>query len=200
MKRILFAVAVLLVTSCGSGSEQGLRTQNPITYLLRLNQLDSPGFVIDQKAQSQTTEQIAASTSASINDLQANSIQAAAAVHFFRSVSSLATANGPVDIASIVEQFPSSASASKAMNAEVARRESDTNQTPTSTGPLGDEASGDVSIAHTANTEKTPVVQITLEWRVGNLVNLLVVRGRYGGTHIDDALKLAHRVTDNEQA
>jgi hypothetical protein len=43
-------------------------------------------------------------------------------------------------------------------------------------------------------------VQITLEWRVANIINVLVVRGRYGGTRLDDALTLAQRVTPAEQA
>jgi hypothetical protein len=43
-------------------------------------------------------------------------------------------------------------------------------------------------------------VQITVAWRVGNVVNLLVLRGRYGGARLDDALILAHRVTSTELA
>jgi hypothetical protein len=38
-------------------------------------------------------------------------------------------------------------------------------------------------------------VEITVEWRVNNLLDILVVRGRYGGTRLDDALLLAHRQT-----
>jgi hypothetical protein len=37
-------------------------------------------------------------------------------------------------------------------------------------------------------------------WRVANLVNLIVARGRYGGTRLDDALVLAGVQTQNEGA
>jgi len=37
-------------------------------------------------------------------------------------------------------------------------------------------------------------------WRVGNLVNVIVSRGRYGGTRLDDALILAGLQTQNESA
>ena len=43
-----------------------------------------------------------------------------------------------------------------------------------------------------------PAVEITIEWRIGNLVNIIVARGRYGGTRLDDALVLAARQTANE--
>jgi len=37
-------------------------------------------------------------------------------------------------------------------------------------------------------------------WRVANLVNIIIARGRYGGTRLDDALVLAGVQTQNEAA
>jgi hypothetical protein len=65
-----------------------------------------------------------------------------------------------------------------------------------STGPLGDEAHADSIVRSTPGGLQA--VQITLEWRNSNVLNLLVVRGRYGGTRLDDALVLAHRIDDRE--
>ena len=62
-----------------------------------------------------------------------------------------------------------------------------------SAGPLGDEAHAD-SLVMTA-PDGVQAVQVTLEWRVANLVVVLIARGRYGGTRLDDALVLAHRQT-----
>lgn len=41
-------------------------------------------------------------------------------------------------------------------------------------------------------------VEITVVWRVDNLVNIITARGRYGGTRLDDALILAGLQTQNE--
>ena len=43
-----------------------------------------------------------------------------------------------------------------------------------------------------------PAVQITVVWRVDNVVNVIIARGRYGGTRLDDALVLAGVQTQNE--
>ena len=67
---------------------------------------------------------------------------------------------------------------------------------PTSTGPLGDEAHA-ISVVRTTSGG-LQAVEITVVWRVGNLVNIIVARGRYGGTRLDDALVLAGLQTQNE--
>jgi hypothetical protein len=41
-------------------------------------------------------------------------------------------------------------------------------------------------------------VEIDVVWRMGNLVNIIIARGRYGGTRLDDALVLAGVQTQNE--
>jgi hypothetical protein len=41
-------------------------------------------------------------------------------------------------------------------------------------------------------------VEITVVWRVGNLVNIIIARGRYGGLRLDDALLIANVQTQNE--
>jgi hypothetical protein len=38
----------------------------------------------------------------------------------------------------------------------------------------------------------------SVSWRVGNLVNIIVARGRYGGTRLNDVLVLATRQTVDE--
>ncbi len=77
--------------------------------------------------------------------------------------------------------------------ADVSRLDKVTGATPTSTGALGDAAHATTRIATSA--DGVAAIEITVEWRVDNLLDILVVRGRNGGTRLDDALLLAHRQT-----
>ena len=93
-------------------------------------------------------------------------------------------------------QFASVAGATSAYGAGIRRLNAMPGATPTSTGPLGDEAHA-ISVVKTT-TGGLSAVEITLEWRVGNIVNIIITRGRYGGTRLDDALVLANLQTANE--
>jgi hypothetical protein len=59
-----------------------------------------------------------------------------------------------------------------------------------SAGALGDQAHADQLL--TTSPDGVPLVEVTLTWRTDNLVSVLVVRGRDGGTGLSDALLLAH--------
>jgi hypothetical protein len=93
-------------------------------------------------------------------------------------------------------QFASVAGATTAYSTGIRQLDALSGATPTSTGPLGDEAHA-ISVVKTT-TGGLSAVEITLEWRVNNILNILITRGRYGGTRLDDALLLANLQTSNE--
>jgi len=66
---------------------------------------------------------------------------------------------------------------------------------PASAGVLGDEAHADQLMS--VSPQGVQLVEVTLTWRVDNLVAQLVVRGRDGGTGLSDALILAHAQASN---
>ena len=112
---------------------------------------------------------------------------------FFRAAGGLAEANGPLQVRDTVEEFASPAGAATVYGADVARLDAVAGARAASTGALGDAAHATTQTATAA--DGTVVVEITVEWRVVNLIDVLVVRGRNGGTRLDDALLLAHRQT-----
>jgi hypothetical protein len=194
----LFACALLL-SACDSSASAGqpLRTGDPAHYLVNLNDLASPGFTINTPAHAADAAELASNNATRAVRLTQDGLQAGAAVRYFRAVD-LATANGPIDVVNTVERFATASGAGAAYMADVKDLDSVTGAAPVSTGGLGDEAHA-VSLVRTA-ASGVQAVQITLEWRVANLVNIIVVRGRYGGTRLDDSLVLAHRTTTRELA
>ncbi len=127
--------------------------------------------------------------------LTKDGLQAAASVEYQRAVD-FSTSNGPLDIVATIARFATVAGATSAFNTGVGQLGAVPGAVAASTGPLGDEA-------HSISVVKpTPggisAVEITVEWRVGNLLNIIVARGRYGGTRLDDALVLAGVQTQNE--
>jgi hypothetical protein len=191
----ILALAVSIAGCSDSKTDAALHTGNPLRYLITLDQLVAPNFTVFTAAAPVMASTLAGGDATAAAALSHDGLQSAARVEFQR-IESFATANGPLDVVATVERFGSIAGASSAYSAGTRRLDSRSGATPTSTGPLGDQA-------HAISVVKTtpagfPAVEITIEWRIGNLVNIIVARGRYGGTRLDDVLVLAARQTANE--
>ncbi|MFZ0130548.1 MAG: hypothetical protein WB808_05940 [Candidatus Dormiibacterota bacterium] len=191
------AVAVLIVVaSCGSESTD-VSTADPLHELITLDQLVAPGFTVLSPAMHLGAATLAGGDAAVESALTAGGLQSAASVEFQRTVD-FGTSNGPIDVVATVERFAGTGGASTAYSASVRRLDAVQGAVPTSTGPLGDEAHS-ISVVRTA-PDGLQAVEITVVWRVANLVNIIIARGRYGGTRLADALVLAGVQTQNESA
>jgi hypothetical protein len=165
-------------------------------YLLTIDQMVSPDFTVDTRPHGLSARDIAGADSARARQLAASDLLDAAAEDLFRATGTLANSNGPLQVSDTVERFASAGGAAAAYGADVARLDALAGATPTSTGSLGDAAH---AITRTATSASgTTAIEITVEWRVENVVNVLLVRGRDGGTRPDDAFLLAHRQTATE--
>jgi hypothetical protein len=189
----LIAVAGSVV-ACGS-ADAALSTGNPRAYLITIDQLMVPNFTVSSPAAGVDAATLASGDSSYAATLSRDGLLSAASVEYQRS-DEFATANGPLDVVATVARFSGVSGASSAYTAGVRLLDARAGATPTSTGPLGDEAHA-ISIVK-ATTGGLSAVEITVEWRVGNLVNIIITRGRYGGTRLDDALVLAGEQTANE--
>jgi len=187
-------VALLAGCDASAGTQQTL-CRDPSHCLLGLDQLVTPDFTVAEPTHLVDVTTIAADGGATAQQLRRDGFAAAASIRYFRPTD-LATANGPIDIISTAETFSSSHGAQQAFRSDIAHLDASSGNVPVSTGSLGDDAHADTLVR--TDTTGIQAVQITLEWRVGNVLNVLIVRGRYGGTRLDDALVLAHRVTANE--
>lgn len=185
---------VLALSGCGSAGAP-LATGNPTSYLIRIDQLVTPDFTVSSAATHVTADTLAGGNSALAAALRADGLQTAARVEYQRAAE-FSTANGPLDVVATAMQFASVAGATSAYTTGVRTLDALPGATPTSTGPLGDEAHA-ISVVKTT-TGGLSAVEITLEWRVDNIVNILITRGRYGGTRLDDALVLAGMQAANE--
>ena len=191
------ALAVL-ITACSASTTSGIYSAPPLDYLLTLDQLESPGFLIQSPARPLSAAQLNAVTGQDAKALRSNGFMASASTEYFRDVGALSVSNGPVDVVASVEAFANPGQASAQLHSDVAARESSSKEQPISTGQLGDEAHADTEVAVAPDLDQTSVIQITVEWRLGNLVNIIVVRGRYGGARLTDALQLADKQMGNE--
>jgi len=187
-----------LIAACSGTSTSGMYSTAPLNYLLSLDQLESPGFLVQTPARTLSAAQLNAVTGQDTKTLNGNGLVSGASTEYFRDVGALSVSNGPVDVVTSVAAFGSPGQAAQQFRADIAARESSSKEQPISTGTLGDEAHGDTELAVAPDLDQTQVIQITLEWRLGNLLNILVVRGRYGGARLTDALQLAAKQTSNE--
>jgi hypothetical protein len=165
----------------------------PATYLLGVDQMVSPDFSVDTAPHAVSATDIAGTDHSTAQQLTSAGLVSAAGEDLFRDVGSLALANGPVQVRDTVEEFQAADGAATVYGSDVSRLDAVKGATAVSTGSLGDAAHATTTTATAADGVKA--VEITLEWRVGNLVDILVVRGRAGATRPDDALLLAHRQT-----
>jgi hypothetical protein len=184
------AFVAVVAAGCGQAAAPTVLRGEPSSYLLGVDQLVSPDFTPDISPHALNTDG-AAATGGTAAQLSAAGFVAGATEEFFRSAGALADANGPLQVDDTVEEFSSSTGAATAYGADVARLNAVAGATAISTGALGDAAHATARTATSA--DGTVAVQFTVEWRIKNLVDVVVVRGRSGGTRLDDALLLAHR-------
>jgi hypothetical protein len=182
-----------VIAGCGGSSPSVLLRAAPATYLLGVDQMVSPDFSVDTAPHSLAVADIAGTDRGVAQQLTSAGFVAGAAEDFFRAVGSLALANGPVQIRDTAEEFASAGGAANVYGTNISRLDAATGTTAVSTGSLGDAAHA--TTATVTSPDGVMVIEITVEWRVDNLLDILVVRGRYGGTRPDDALLLAHRQT-----
>jgi hypothetical protein len=187
-------LAVLVLGACGSDAS-ALSTADPLHYLITIDQLVAPDFTVSTAAAHVSATSIANGDDTLAQALSWNGLQSAASVEYQRDVD-FSTSNGPIDVVATVERFGSVSGASSAYSVTVRYLDAIQGAVPTSTGPLGDQAHAINVVKNTASG--IAAVEVTVVWRVGNLVNLMVARGRYGGTRLDDALVLAGLQTQNE--
>jgi hypothetical protein len=187
-------IGVVALAGCGSAGA-ALATANPTGYLITIDQLVAPDFTVSSAAAPVTASTLAGGDATVAASLTKDRLGTAASVEYQRAAD-FSTANGPLDVVATAMQFASVAGATSAYSTAVERLDALPGATPTSTGSLGDEAHA-ISVVKTT-TGGLSAVEITLEWRVGNVVNVIVTRGRYGGTRLDDALVLANMQTANE--
>jgi hypothetical protein len=194
LRRCAAICVVGVVAGCGGGAvSSGLRAA-PSTYLLTVDQLVAPDFSLDTAPHTLTLADVAAGDSARSARLTAGGFTTAAAEDFFRPVGNIDVANGPVQIRDTVEEFATASGASTVYADDVARLDALPGAMAVSTGALGDSAHATTRLV-TAPASGVRLIEIVVEWRVENLVNMVLVRGRFGGTRPDDALVLAHAQT-----
>jgi hypothetical protein len=182
-----------LITACAGPSSPALLRAAPASYLLGIDQLVSPDFSLDAAPHPLTAAAVAAAGGAAATQLSVAGLTGAAGEDFFRDAPVLAVLNGPAQVTDTVEEFGSAGGAATVYGPDIARLDAERGATAVSTGSLGDAAH---TITRTATAaDGTVVAEITVEWRVDNLLDILVVRGREGAVRPDDALVLAHRQT-----
>jgi hypothetical protein len=182
---------------CGSGAAApSILGAAPRTYLLSVDQLVAPDFTLDTAPHAFAAADLAAGDQARLSLLTSAGFSAGSGEDFFRPTANLAVLNGPVQIGDTVEQFSASAGAVSVYAADVTVLDAVPGATAVSTGALGDAAHCTTRLV--MDSSGVQLAELTVEWRVANLLDILVVRGRYGGVRADDALALAHRQTVQE--
>ncbi|MGH7687076.1 MAG: hypothetical protein ACREN2_09710 [Candidatus Dormibacteria bacterium] len=184
----------MVLVSCGDSSAARF-TADASRYLLTIDQLESSDFTVDQAAAPVTATTLAGNDSKTALDLDLYGLAGAASVTYARTID-FATSNGPIEVIDTLSRFATNDGAHSWFALETKHRDGESGEAPVSAGALGDEAHADSNLATTA--DGLQAVQVSLEWRVANVVVLLQVRGRYGGTRLDDALTLAHRQTSTQ--
>ena len=189
-------LGMLPLAGCSGGGPAGqtptLHTRAATAYLLTLDELHVADFAVQEAAHRVGYDSVSAGDAQLAVALRAAGLEDAATIRYFRSVAELATANGFVDVRSTVLRFASVGASHRAFLAEVRHTDAVPGIVPDSTDSLGDEAHADLLRA--TAPEGTQVLEVTVLIRTANLVEMLVVRGRVGGTSLDDALVLAHRL------
>jgi hypothetical protein len=186
--------SAIALAACANASPS-LSTGDPLHDLITIDQLVAPDFTVTSSPAHVDAAMLAAGDSSVASALSKDGLQSAARVEYQRGVD-FGTSNGPIDVVATVERFADTGGASSAYGASVRQLDAIQGAVPTSTGPLGGEAHA-ISLVRITSSG-IQAVEITVLWRVGNLVNIVVARGRYGGTRLEDALVLAGLQTQNE--
>jgi hypothetical protein len=192
---IALAGVAALLAGCSGDSSAPRFNADPVQYLLKLAQMESPDFTVEIPATSQPAAGFASGDPTVQSQLNQAGLTGAASVTFSRVVD-FPTSNGPIEVVDSLARFTGEDGAHQWFTTDGQRLNKEQGAVPVSTGALGDEVHATTQVA--TAPDGVQAVQITLEWRVSNVVVLLHVRGRYGGTRLDDALTLAHRQTSTQ--
>ena len=193
MRRWSLAIALAAAVACG-GPVTVDRYGPPLgRYLLTLSEMGTADFVVQQPEHAIGPDWLSLTAAGAVRDA---GFQSGVEVDFLRSnAGDLAVVNGPTDVRASVATFGDDDSAQRALVAEATGLLARKGAEEISTGVLGDSA---MATSELATFQGVDVVQITVVWRSANLVNSIVIHGRYGGARLDDALTLAHRQQENE--
>jgi hypothetical protein len=194
LRALTTGITVSILSGCG-GADTEIATGDPLHDLIGIDQIVVANFVVSAPAAHVDASTLSSGDASEAAALTRDGLRSAARVEYQRNAE-FSTSNGPLDIVSTVERFSSVSGATDAYQSLVQWLNTMPGATPASTGPLGN-AAHSISIVRTT-TGGLQAVEIDVLWRVGNLVNLVIARGRYGGTRLNDALVLAGTQTQNE--
>jgi hypothetical protein len=190
-RRFLPVAACALLAACGSGPSTVAYGSPLGRFLLTVSEMGASGFTVQKAEHSVDAGWLSLTAAAPV---RAAGFQSAVEVDFLRNAGDLSTSNGPVDVRAGVALFPSGDAAQTALSDEATGLLARPGAEEISTGVLGDSA---LATTELATFHGVQVVQITVVWRAANLLNSIVIHGRYGGARLDDALTLAHQQQGN---
>jgi len=167
-----------------------------VSYVLRLDQLPTSGFTADTTPHAVDPATVFAAA-ADLAALRGAGLGGAATARYLQPAPVLATANGPLDVVATVVAFSGVSGAHQGMTRLSAQVDARAGVGQVSAGDLGAESHAVTRTATAA--DGTVVVEVTVLWRVANLVNEMVVRGRLGGTGVGDAVVIANRQAAGER-
>ena len=188
--------AVLCLAACGQAvAASPAVAVPPSRAVLGIDQLADPGFTRYGALAAATPVEFAGGDTSLAASLRRDGFSAAATVRYTRQAD-FAVADGPLDVTASAAAFSTSTGASAAFHQVAGADDDAAGAVAVSTGPLGDEAHADSTVRALPNGLEA--VQLAVVWRVANMLNVLVLRGRSGGTTLADALVLAEAQTANE--
>ncbi|HEX6492669.1 MAG TPA: hypothetical protein VF112_04100 [Candidatus Dormibacteraeota bacterium] len=167
-----------------------------MSYVLRLDQMPTSGYTaaVTPRAVNPSTIYSAA---ADVTALRTAGMGGAATARYLQPAPVLATANGPLDVVASVIVFSGVSGAHQGMQRLTAQVDARPGIGQVSAGDLGAESHATTQTA--TASDGTVVVEITVLWRVANLLNEVVVRGRQGATGVGDAVIIANRQAGAER-
>jgi hypothetical protein len=166
-----------------------------VGYVLKLDQMPAPGFVADMPPRAVDASTIFASA-ADVAALRRVGMSETASARYLRPAPVLATANGPLDVVATVITFSGVSGAHRGMATLSAQVDAHPGAAADSAGNLGAESH---AVTQTATaSDGTVVLEVTVVWRVANVLNEMVIRGRQGGTGVGDAVEVAARQAAGE--
>ena len=186
--------AVAALAACGAAQGGEVLLSDPAHAVLALSDLGTPGFTTLEPPHTVTVT-VCEAHSNTADQLRQNSLQLCAEARYFRYVDA-ALSNGPIDVSSSVESFPTATSAAAAFAGQAATLTHAAGAEPISAGLLGDDRVA-VELSR-PGPASLPLVQFSVLWRVADLVAEIVVRGRSGAVRVEDAVLLAQRQTARE--
>jgi hypothetical protein len=187
----MLAMVAMTAAACGRSVPTTLQG-TPGSYLITLDQLPSPDFIVYEAVTPVGSGWLDQASSTAVRK---DGLVRAAEVEYYRDVA-FSTSNGPITLTVAVAAFTTTAGAAAAAIRLDTALDARTGVVPLSTGPLGD---GGHATTVQATVEGVAALQITVVWRVDNLVNSLVAEGRQGGLQLDQILQVAATQTANER-